>query len=72
MAGFKELVAMSDATFEEVLEEYGLAAKWEARGLERGREEAVKKLQKRGMDPEEIADILELPLNTVFKYLNTN
>jgi DNA-binding NarL/FixJ family response regulator len=39
--------------------------------LEEGREEAVKRLQKHGMDPVEIAEALELPLNTVFKYLNT-
>jgi hypothetical protein len=73
---FKELVTMSSA-FEEVLEECGLIAKWEARGLEKGREEgreeglerAVKRLQKHGMDPVEIAGILELPLPTVIRYL---
>jgi hypothetical protein len=83
-AKFKELMTMSSA-FEEVVEKYGLTAKWEARGRERGRKEglerglqqgreqgrkeAVKKLQKRGMKPVEIAKVLELPLNAVFKYL---
>jgi hypothetical protein len=74
---FKELMSMSSA-FEEVMEECGLTAKWEAKGLEKGlekgkekgREEMVKKLQKHGMDPVEIAKVLELPLNTVFKYLD--
>jgi predicted transposase YdaD len=69
---FKELVTMPSA-FEEVLEECGLIAKWEARGLEKGREEglerAVKRLQKHGMDPVEIAGILELPLPAVIRYL---
>jgi hypothetical protein len=76
-AKFKELMTMSSA-FEQVMEECGLTAKWEARGLERGlkqglerdREDVVKKLRKRGMDAVEIAKVLELPLNTVYKYLN--
>jgi hypothetical protein len=38
---------------------------------EEGREEGVKRLQKYGMDPKEIALALELPLDTVFRYLNT-
>jgi predicted transposase YdaD len=66
-------MAMSEASFEAVLEEYGLTAKWEARGLEKGREEgredAVKRLQKHGMEPEQIAEALELPLETIFRYL---
>jgi hypothetical protein len=64
-AKFKEILAMSDAALEEVLEECGLTAKWEAKG----RENAVRKLQKHGMDPVKIAEALELPLNTVFRYL---
>lgn len=88
-SGLKEMLAMSDSVvaLDEVLEEYGLTAKWEARGLERGREKgleeglergleeglesAVRKLQKHGMDPTEIAEALELPLSTVFRYLKT-
>jgi predicted transposase YdaD len=62
-------MAMSEASFEAVLEEYGLTAKWEARGLEKGREDAVKRLQKHGMEPEQIAEALELPLETIFRYL---
>jgi hypothetical protein len=73
--GLKEMMKMSYASFEAVLEEYGLTAKWEARGLERGleeglergleegREEAVKRLQKYGMEPRQIAEALELPLD---------
>jgi hypothetical protein len=74
VSGFREVLAMSDASFEEVLEEFGLTAKWEAKGREEGREEsrgeAVKRLQKYGMDPGQIAEALGLPLGTVFRYLN--
>jgi hypothetical protein len=74
--GFKEAMPMSDLTIEEVLEEAGFTARWEARGLEKGREagreEAVKRLQKYGMEPGQIAEALELPLGTVFRYLNTD
>jgi hypothetical protein len=89
--GVRELAAMSEMALEKVLEECGLIAKWEARGLEKGRteglekglekglteglekgwEKAVKQLQKHGMDPAEIAESLELPLATVFRYLDT-
>jgi DNA-directed RNA polymerase specialized sigma24 family protein len=41
------------------------------KGLEKGREEAVRRLQKYGMDPQQIAEALELPLGTVFRYLET-
>jgi predicted transposase YdaD len=66
-----------------VLEECGLTAKWEARGREKGREEgleqglekglerAVRRLQKHDMNPMEIANVLELPLSTVIRYLKT-
>ena len=67
--GFKEILAMSDASFEAVLEEYGLTAKWEAKGREEGRDAAVKRLQKYGMEPKQIAEALALPLGTVFRYL---
>jgi predicted transposase YdaD len=69
------MMGMSDASFEAVPEEYGLTAKWEAKGLEKGREEgreeAVRRLQKYGMGPDQIAEALELPLGTVFRYLKT-
>jgi flagellar biosynthesis/type III secretory pathway protein FliH len=39
------------------------------RGLQKGREEAVRRLQKYGMDPKQISEALELPLGTVFRYL---
>jgi hypothetical protein len=71
-SGFREVLRMSDASFEAVLEEFGLTAKWEARGKEEGREEDVKRLQKYGMEPEQIAEALELPLGTVFRYLNAS
>jgi hypothetical protein len=65
--GLREMLAMSDATFEAVLEQYGLTAKWEAKGLEK----AAKRLEKYGMEPQQIAEALELPLGTVFRYLKT-
>ncbi|MDR0710617.1 MAG: hypothetical protein LBF77_11190 [Spirochaetaceae bacterium] len=79
--GFKEIMSMSDISFEEVIEECGLAAKWRAegqeegreegreKGREEGREEMVKRLQKHGMDPKQISEYVELPLGTVFRYL---
>jgi flagellar biosynthesis/type III secretory pathway protein FliH len=95
------MVAMRNASFEAVLEECGLTAKWVAKGLQKGREEglqkglqkglreglekglqkgwekgreeglenAVKRLQKYGMEPKQIAEALALPLGTVFRYL---
>jgi hypothetical protein len=66
LAGLREVLRMSDATIDDVLEEFGLTAKWEARG----REEAVKRLQKYSMEPEQITLALELPQDTVFRYLN--
>jgi hypothetical protein len=79
--GFKEMMGMSEVSFEAVLKEYGLTAKWEAEGLQKGLQtglqkglqqgmgEAVKRLQKHGMGPKEIAGVLELPLGTVRRYL---
>jgi hypothetical protein len=66
--GFEEIVKMADG-FEEVLERHGFIAKWKEAGREEGWEEAVRRLQKYGMDPVEIAKALELPLAVVFKYL---
>jgi DNA-binding transcriptional regulator LsrR (DeoR family) len=56
---------MPDMTFDELMEECGAAARWEAKGLEK----AAKKLWKHGMDPAEIAEALELPPDTVSRYL---
>jgi hypothetical protein len=87
--GLREMRAMSDTSLDAVLEEFGLAEKWETkgreeglergreeglqkgleRGLQKGREEAVRRLQKYGMDPKQISEALELPLGTVFRYL---
>jgi hypothetical protein len=47
--GFREMVAMSDASFEAVLEEYGLTAKWEAKGLEKGLEKGLQKGLQKGL-----------------------
>jgi hypothetical protein len=49
-----------------MLERHGFITKWK----EVGWEKAVKRLQRHGMDPPEIAGALELPLTTVFKYLD--
>jgi hypothetical protein len=74
---------MSEAALETVLKECGLINKWETRGLEKGlkegmgkglekgRGEAIRGLQKYGMDPQEIAKALGLPLRTVLQYLKT-
>jgi DNA-binding CsgD family transcriptional regulator len=56
---------MSDKTLEEVLEETGVAARLEARA----QEQDVKKMWKHGMDPAEIARVLDLPSDTVSRYL---
>jgi hypothetical protein len=63
--GFKEMVAMSEASFEAVLKEYGFTEKWKAEGME----EAVKRMQKHGMAPKQISEALELPRHTVSRYL---
>jgi hypothetical protein len=75
--GLEEMIAMAEASYEAVLEKYGLTAKWEAKGLQKGREmgleegweKAVRRMQKHGMGPGQIAEVLELPLDTVFRYL---
>jgi hypothetical protein len=69
----KEIEGMAKS-LEKVLESYGFTAKWEAKGreegLEKGRKDVVKRLQKHGMVPVEIAEALELPLTAVIGYLN--
>jgi predicted transposase/invertase (TIGR01784 family) len=79
----KEMRTMLTPLLDATLEEWGLTEKWEARGLEtglqkgreeglqKGRIEAVRRLQKHGMDPTQIAEFLELPPDTVFRYLET-
>jgi hypothetical protein len=67
----KEMRTMLTPSLDATLEEWGLTEKWEARGLQKGRIEAVRRLQKHGMDPTQIAEFLELPPDTVFRYLKT-
>jgi hypothetical protein len=70
---FREVMKMSDLTFEGVLEEFGLTAKWEEKGWEEGREEgqkeSVKMLRKHGMTSEQISEVLEIPLDRIQNYL---
>jgi predicted transposase YdaD len=70
------MMAMANTSVAAVLEEFGFSEKWETRGLEKGlqkgREEAVRGLQKYGMDPKQISEALELPLGTVFQYLKAH
>jgi DNA-binding NarL/FixJ family response regulator len=72
-SGTREMVTMSEASLKAVLEEfsekYGFTAEWEAKGREEERSNAVRRMQKHGMEPGQIAEVLELPLETVFKYL---
>jgi hypothetical protein len=84
-SGAREMMAMSEAVVKEVLmefaEKYGYTAEWEAKGrengmekgrdmgIEKGWEDAVRRLQKHGMEPGQIAEYLELPLEAVFRYL---
>jgi hypothetical protein len=74
-SGAREMMAMSEAVVKEVLmefaEKYGYTAEWEAKGMARGQEDAVRRLQRYGMGAEQIAEALELPLDTVFRYLQT-
>jgi hypothetical protein len=71
--GAKEIMAMSESVVKDLLlefsEKYGFIAQWEAKGLEKGMEKAAQRLQKHGMGPGQIAEALELPLETVFGYL---
>jgi hypothetical protein len=64
----KELIEMASG-FEKLMEECGLAAKWEAKGRKEEQKQAVRRMQRHGMDPVEIGKVLELPLSTVFSYL---
>jgi hypothetical protein len=71
--GAKEMMAMSESVVKDLLlefsEKYGFIAQWEAKGLEKGLEKAARRLKKHGMEPGQIAEALELPLETVFGYL---
>jgi hypothetical protein len=57
--GVRELITMSEASFEAVLEEYGLTAKWEAKGLEKGlekgREEIARAMKANNMPVDQIS-----------------
>jgi hypothetical protein len=68
-SGAREMMAMSEAVVKELLmefaEKYGYTAEWEAKGME----DAARRMQKHGMEPVQIAEVLELPLDTVFRYL---
>jgi hypothetical protein len=54
-SGVQEMATMSEAAvnaaLEEFSEKFGFAAKWKAKGLEKGREDAVRRMQKHGMEP---------------------
>jgi hypothetical protein len=60
-----------DLTFDDVLVELGLAAKWKAEVMEEvqeeSREEDVRNLLKYGMDAGKVAEALNIPLETVMK-----
>ena len=65
---FEEVMAMGGKTLEEVLEQLGLTAKWEARAEERNKakiEKIARNLIKKGLRCEEIAEMTELDLTDV-------
>ena len=65
---FEEVMAMGGKTLEEVLEQSGLTAKWEARAEERNKakiEKIAQNLIKKGLKSEEIAEMTELDLTDV-------
>jgi hypothetical protein len=47
--GVKEALAMSEVSLDEVFEEFGLTAKWEAKGWEKGLKEGLKKGLEKGL-----------------------
>jgi hypothetical protein len=77
----------NEAVVLEVLEEFGFTDKLKAKAWEEGRkegrregmeesreenrEDVIRKLQKYGMKPQQIAEALELPSDMVFRYLKT-
>jgi len=61
----REVMAMSEKTLDEVLEEIGLTSKWEARGDERRNLKTAQKLIKKGWSIEETAELTELDFKTL-------
>jgi hypothetical protein len=61
----KEALKMSDLTMEQVLEEVGLIAKWEARGEDRVKREVAKNLINIGLPLEQIAQVTGLDIETL-------
>jgi flagellar biosynthesis/type III secretory pathway protein FliH len=47
--GVKEALAMSEVSLDEVFEEFGLTAKWEAKGWEKGLKEGLEKGLEKGL-----------------------
>jgi DNA-binding NarL/FixJ family response regulator len=82
LRGMMEMQDASDV-IKEIAEELGLTEKWEAgfrkklweevqeEVREESWEEAAKRLQKYGMEPQQIAEALQLSPGTVFRYLET-
>ena len=65
---FEEVMAMGGKTLEEVLEQSGLTAKWEARAEMPNKariEKIVRNLIQKGLRSEEIAEMTELDLTDV-------
>jgi hypothetical protein len=62
---FGREVLMSNTRLDEVMEEVGLAAKWEARGEARTRQEFAEKLIRKGWTGEEVAEMTGLDAGTV-------
>jgi hypothetical protein len=66
----KEAIKMGNK-IDEIIEETGLAAKWEARGVARGMEKAACNALAQGASPEFVQKITGLPAETI-KQLTTN
>jgi hypothetical protein len=64
-AGLREVLTMPDTTIEDVLEEFGLTAKWEAKGREEGREEVAKNALAKGLPLNTIEEITGLDIETI-------
>jgi hypothetical protein len=54
-------------TLEEIFEKHGYIAKWEERGLEKGRKEIARKALAQGMSPSAISKITGLDVRAVKK-----
>ncbi|GHV80601.1 hypothetical protein AGMMS49944_23920 [Spirochaetia bacterium] len=68
-AAFKEALKMSDATLimDQILEEVGLTAKWEARGEARTKFEVARNGLAKGIPIETLSDLTGLPIETIKK-----